>query len=56
VAESDPSSPLAGRDIDLDRVIMDPAYRRRVVERLRAEAAQLAPPPSEPPHSGARDD
>jgi hypothetical protein len=25
--------------IDLDRVIVDPDYRRRVIDRLRAEAA-----------------
>jgi hypothetical protein len=28
--------------IDLDRVIVDPDYRRRVMEKLRAEAAMRA--------------
>jgi hypothetical protein len=56
VAKPDPSSPLAGKDIDLDRVIMDPAYRRRVVEQLRVEAALRAPPTSEPPRSVTHDD
>lgn len=43
--------------IDLDRVIVDPAYRRRVIERLRAEAATRSPPDKgEPaPPSGADD-
>lgn len=30
--------------IDLDRVIVDPDYRRRVMDRLRAEAATRSPP------------
>jgi hypothetical protein len=29
--------------IDLDRVIVDPDYRRRVIDRLRAEAAMHSP-------------
>jgi hypothetical protein len=29
--------------IDLDRVIVDPDYRRRVIDRLRAEAETRAP-------------
>jgi hypothetical protein len=33
--------------IDLDRVIVDPDYRRRVIEKLRAEAATPPPPPPE---------
>ena len=33
----------ANDNIDLDRVIVDPVYRRRVIERLRAEAARPAP-------------
>ncbi|HZB90154.1 MAG TPA: hypothetical protein VE397_01855 [Stellaceae bacterium] len=43
--------------IDLDRVIVDPAYRRRVIDRLRAEAQTRSPPP-EPeaaPEPGAAD-
>jgi hypothetical protein len=55
LANSDPYAPLAGEDIDLDRVVMDPRYRRRVIERLRAEAA-LRPPPSEPQQRTVRDD
>jgi len=30
----------ADDEIDLDRVIVDPVYRRRVIELLRAEAAR----------------
>ncbi|HXY99898.1 MAG TPA: hypothetical protein VEI03_07840 [Stellaceae bacterium] len=30
--------------IDLDRVIVDPDYRRRVMDQLRAEAARRSPP------------
>ena len=30
--------------IDLDRVIVDPDYRRRVMDRLRAEAATRSSP------------
>jgi hypothetical protein len=56
VANSDQYMPLAGEDIDLDRVVMDPRYRRRVIERLRAEAALSAPPTSEPPESAIRED
>lgn len=41
--------------IDLDRVIVDPDYRRRVMARLRAEAA-LRPPPQDPsPRAGQND-
>jgi hypothetical protein len=56
VANSDQYVPLAGEDIDLDRVVMDPRYRRRIIERLRAEAALRAPPPNEPPRSAVSDD
>ncbi len=35
--------------IDLDRVIVDPAYRRRVMDRLRAEAATRSPPSEDEP-------
>ena len=56
MANSDPYAPLAGEDIDLDRVVMDPRYRRRVIERLRAEAALRPPPPSEPQQRTVRDD
>ena len=43
--------------IDLDRVIVDPDYRRRVIDRLRAEAAtRSSPNESEPaPPSGLDD-
>ena len=41
--------------IDLDRVIVDPDYRRRVMARLRAEAA-LRPQPQDPAPAAARDD
>ena len=27
-------------EIDLERVIVDPVYRRRIIEQLRAEAAE----------------
>jgi hypothetical protein len=56
VAKSDPYVPLAGEDIDLDRVVMDPPYRRRVIERLRAEAALRSPPLSEPQQNAVPDD
>ena len=51
---------LADDGIDLDRVIVDPLYRRRVIERLRAEAARCPAPrirtePGPAPHA-ARDD
>jgi hypothetical protein len=35
--------------IDLDRVIVDPDYRRRVMDRLRAEAATRSPPSEDEP-------
>ena len=35
---------IAGDDIDLDRVIVDPTYRRRVIEHLRAQAERRAKP------------
>jgi hypothetical protein len=56
VAKSEPYVPLAGEDIDLDRVVMDPPYRRRVIERLRAEAALRSPPLSEPQQNAVPDD
>jgi hypothetical protein len=51
---------LADDGIDLDRVVVDPLYRRRVIERLRAEAARRPAPlirtePGPAPHA-ARDD
>ena len=37
--------------IDLERVIVDPDYRRRVLARLRAETGASAPPlAAVPPH------
>jgi len=56
VADSDQYAPLAGEDIDLDRVVMDPRYRRRIIERLRAEAALRAPSSNEPKPNPFRDD
>lgn len=42
--------------IDLDRVIVDPDYRRRVIDRLRAEAQTRSPPESRTaPKPGAGD-
>lgn len=41
--------------IDLDRVIVDPDYRRRVMARLRAEAA-LRPQPQDPAPIAGQDD
>ena len=38
-------------DIDLERTVTDPAYRRRVVERLNAEAR--GEDSARPPSSGA---
>lgn len=35
---------MAEPDIDLDRAIADPVYRRRVIERLKAEAGADGPP------------
>jgi hypothetical protein len=43
--------------IDLDRVIVDPDYRRRVMDRLRAEAAtRLSAEEGEPAASSGLDD
>jgi hypothetical protein len=56
LANSDQYVPLVGEDIDLDRVVMDPRYRRLVIERLRAEAAMCRPAPSEPQQSTCGDD
>jgi hypothetical protein len=43
--------------IDLDRVIVDPDYRRRVIDRLRAEAAtRPAAGEDEPGSSSGVDD
>jgi hypothetical protein len=41
--------------IDLDRVIVDPDYRRRVMDRLRAEAAPRSPPQESAPAPGHDD-
>ena len=42
--------------IDLDRVIVDPDYRRRVIDRLRAEAETCVPTQQpQPDPGGARD-
>ena len=39
--------------IDLERVIVDPDYRRRVLARLRAETGASAPAMAAvPPHEG----
>lgn len=45
-----------GRDgIDLDRVIVDPDYRRRVMEKLRAEASPRPLSEESSPPSGNDD-
>ncbi len=41
--------------IDLDRVIVDPDYRRRVMARLREEAAMRPPPQEAAPRAGQDD-
>jgi hypothetical protein len=42
--------------IDLDRVIVDPDYRRRIIDRLRAEAeTRVQRPDPQPDRSGAVD-
>ena len=56
MAEPDQHAPLADEDIDLDRVVIDPRYRRRIIKRLRAEAALRPPSSNEPPPSPLRDD
>jgi hypothetical protein len=43
--------------IDLDRVIVDPDYRRRIIDRLRAEAETRVPtqqPQPDPGGAGGR--
>jgi hypothetical protein len=42
--------------IDLDRVIVDPDYRRRVIDRLRAEAETRAPTQQPQPDPGGAGD
>lgn len=44
-----------GDSIDMDRIIIDPDYRRRVIARLRAEALRRTPP-GEPVSALRRDD
>ena len=39
--------------IDLDRVIVDPDYRRRVIDRLRSEAATRLPAENPSPSPSA---
>lgn len=43
--------------IDLDRVVVDPDYRRRIMDRLRAEAARRSSSsdPRPAPAAGRRD-
>ncbi|HEX7970098.1 MAG TPA: hypothetical protein VF502_17875 [Stellaceae bacterium] len=48
MASFDDDLPIGG-DFDMDRIIIDPDYRRRVLfhlrqDRLRAEAARCPPP------------
>jgi hypothetical protein len=48
---------LIGADIDMDRVIIDPDYRRVVLAMLRktrscSESDAVAPRPAEPPVPG----
>ena len=35
-------------EIDLDRVVSDPGYRRQVIERLKGEAPPVADDPADP--------
>jgi hypothetical protein len=42
--------------IDLDRVIVDPDYRRRVIDRLRAEAETRPSRPEPQPDPGGAGD
>jgi hypothetical protein len=42
--------------IDLDRVIVDPDYRRRVIDQLRAEAALRLSPEKPAPAAPGSDD
>lgn len=35
---------ISDSEIDLDRVIVDPTYRRRVIQHLRAEAERRPKP------------
>lgn len=44
-----------GESIDMDRIIIDPDYRRRVIVRLRSEAMRRASP-GEPVSALRRDD
>ena len=41
-------------DIDLDQIVWDPRYRRRVIERLNRIARERLPPLNETPYP-ARD-
>ena len=47
---------IAEDDIDLDRVIVDPSYRRRVIEQLRVEAERRTKPPLALTEPVGRDD
>lgn len=55
MANSEQYPPLAGEDIDLDRVVIDPRYRRRIIERLRAEAALRPLPEGSAPRATRND-
>lgn len=39
-------------DIDIDRVIADPGYRRMVIRRLNRQARAAEPVPQKPPAAG----
>jgi hypothetical protein len=55
MAQSDENPTVDG--IDMDRVIVDPDYRRRVIAHLRAEAAVRPPSgPAETSPSPGNDD
>ncbi len=41
-----PDHDAAASDIDLDRVVIDAAYRRQVMERLRRERRSAHPQPA----------
>ncbi len=45
---------MADPDVDLERALHDPEYRREVIERLNREAAEGARSSTPPAQEGAR--
>ena len=43
---------MAKPDIDLERAVSDPVYRRRVIEQLKAESDDATPKGVEQVHEG----